>query len=269
MGGRGMGGSSGRRPDAAVNAPPPGAAANCWDPPEIAKILAKCTGCHSAAAPAAMLDLQSPMAKNRLLNQPSRMCRGQGTSSTPGRGKPLVYTVGDAVGGHFFDKLRGQQPMECGLQMPRMGAPLSQNEIYCLQYWFIPPQPPAAPPPPSPAPPQPPPPPPPAAYCADPQTEAPNILKTKCGNCHAPNVPNFPGMLDLFNAGIRGRLEGIQAKTCPGKTLIVRGRPEGHFFDKLVSDIPTCGTRMPPTGAPLSAPEIKCLKDWIAPGVAQ
>jgi hypothetical protein len=262
-GGRGgMGGSSPPRVDAAVNAPPP-VAANCWDPPEVAKILAKCTGCHNSTMPTGMLDLQSPMVKNRLLNQPSRGCRGAGTSTPTAR--PLVYTQGNAVGGHFFDKLRGTQPMECGQRMPRSpimgqaGMPLSEQEIWCLQYWFIPPQGSATPPPP----------PPPTAYCTNPADEAPNILKAKCGTCHNPAVPNYPGQLDLFNAGIRGRLEGIPAKTCANKTLIVRGRPEGHFFDKLQNAIPNCGTRMPPTTAPLSAAEVKCLKDWIAPGVAQ
>ncbi len=287
MGGRGgMGGSSPKRPDAGNAAPAP-AGPNCWDPPEIAKLLnAKCVMCHNnSGQPAGGLDLQSPSAKTRLLNVDSKGCFDGGSTLVP---RKLVTVQGNYVGGHFFDKLRGMQPMQCGLRMPRSpvmgmpGTPLQDTEIWCLQYWFSPPmqgaKPPAPPtpaaPPPNPAPPPnnaPPPTPPVAASCANPAVDGPNILKNKCGiSCHNPAVPGFPGpMLDLLNVGLQTRLESIPAKGCAGKTLIVKGRPEGHLFDKLQGPVAGCGDKMPPLGAPLSAADVKCLKDWIAPGVAQ
>jgi hypothetical protein len=39
----------------------------------------------------------------------------------------------------------------------------------------------------------------------------------------------------------------------------------GHFFDKLNGAVGGCGNQMPFGAPPLSAVEIKCLADWIAP----
>lgn len=254
-------GSSPRRVDAAV------AAANCWEPAEITNriLVPKCgnANCHDNVMPSGMLDSISPGARMRLQNVPSRLC---GASAAGAR--PLVAVQGNNVSGHLFDKLAGNQPANCGQRMPRngmMAGYLNATEIQCLKDWFTrnavarPPD--AAPPPTAAA----------SALCPNPATDAvTKVLQPKCGLCHNPATPAaYAANLDLFNPGAKARMEGIGAKTCVGRTLIIRGRPEGFFFDKVQGQTPGCGDRMPPIGPGLSAEEIKCLKDWIAPGIAQ
>ncbi len=267
-----MAGSAPRRVDAAVAALP------CWEPTEITRriLLPKCAGaaCHDNVMPAAGLDLQTAGARMRLQNVGSRLCGG----------RSLVTVQGNAVGGHLFDKLVGLQPMGCGNRMPANGASagyLDATDVQCLRDWFVrnPPvrlpdagapvaAPPAPPPPTDNTRPEPP-----AGFCANPSVDGfEKVLRPLCGvTCHNPANPAlFAAFLDLYNAGAKGRLEGTSSRQCAGKTLIVQGRPEGLFFDKVQRQVPNgCGTAMPPTIPYLHPAEIKCLKDWIAPGVAQ
>jgi hypothetical protein len=260
----GQGGSTPPRVDAAQRA------ASCWEPAEITNkiLLPKCatSNCHDSVMPAASLDLQAAGARMRLQNIPSRMCAEGGTSRT------LVTVQGNNVSGHLFDKLTGRQPAACGQRMPRngmMAGYLSDAEVQCMREWFTrngggrPPD--AGPPPP-------PPPPPPAAGCANPNVDAIAILTAKCASCHDPRVPALfiASQLDLATPGAKGRMVNVASRQCYGRVLLNPGRPEGFFFDKLAGQLPmNCGQRMPPAGEPLSANEIKCLKDWIAPGIAQ
>ena len=271
-GGRGgMAGSSGSRrpPDGPV-----AAAANCWEPAEITNriLLPKCAGaaCHDNVMPSGMLDLLSAGARMRLQNVPSKLCAEGGVA------RPLVAVQGNNVTGHLFDKLAGIHPQACGQRMPRngmMAGYLNATDIQCLKDWFVrnPPLrlPDAAPPPalvntrPAPA----------AGFCANPAVDAfEKVLQPLCGaQCHNPANPVlFAAFLDLYNPGAKARLEGVSSRQCAGKTLIVRGRPEGFLFDKVQAQVPLgCGTPMPPSVPYLHPAEIKCLKDWIAPGVAQ
>jgi hypothetical protein len=261
-------GSGNRRPDAA-----PAVAANCWEPAEITNriLLPKCANaaCHDSVMPAAMLDLQSAGARMRLQNVPSRLCNEGGV-------RPLVTVQGNNVTGHLFDKLNGQHPAACGQRMPRngmMAGYLNAAEVQCMKDWFTrnaQVRPPDAAPPPAlvntrPAPPP--------GFCANPAVDAfTNVLQPLCGaQCHNPGNPAlFAASLDLYNPGAKTRLEGVASRQCAGKTLIVRGRPEGFLFDKVQAQVPMgCGTPMPPIVPYLHPAEIKCLKDWIAPGVAQ
>jgi hypothetical protein len=273
-GARGMAGSSGRRPpDAAV-----AAAGNCWEPAEITNriLLPKCAGaaCHDSVMPAGMLDLQAAGARMRLQNIPSKLCAEGGTA------RPLVTVQGNNVTGHFFDKLTGQHPAACGQRMPRngmMAGYLNATEVQCLKDWFTRNAParmpdagvaPAPPPPPVNARPQPP-----AGFCANPAVDGfEKVLQPLCGaQCHNPGNPAlFSAFLDLYNPGAKARLEGVASRQCAGKTLINRGRPDGFLFDKVQNQVPLgCGAPMPPNIPFLHPAEIKCLQDWIAPGVAQ
>jgi hypothetical protein len=258
----GQAGSTPPRADAAQRA------ANCWEPAEITNkiLLPKCAtaNCHDSVMPAASLDLQAAGARMRLQNIPSRLCAAGGTSRT------LVTVQGNNVGGHLFDKLTGRQPAGCGARMPgngMMAGYLSDTEVQCMRDWFTrntPPRPPDAGPPPQAPPPQ--------AGCANPNVDAIAILNAKCSMCHNPAVPALfiASQLDLATPGAKARMQGVASRQCNGRQLLIPGRPEGFFFDKLAGQLPMiCGQRMPPAGAPLSANEIKCLKDWIAPGIAQ
>jgi hypothetical protein len=110
--------------------PPGGVASACANPATdgFPLLQAKCGMlCHNPqnrALFAANLDLYTPGAKNRLLNQPSRTC--------PGR--TLVTDRGE-ISGHVFDKIGGPTP-GCGDQMPPYPPALNAGEIKCLKDWL-------------------------------------------------------------------------------------------------------------------------------------
>jgi hypothetical protein len=90
-----------------------------------------------------------------------------------------------------------------------------------------------------------------------------NILQPRCGACHAAAQASAARTVDLISPGVRQRLSGT-ALGCVGRRLIVtEPRVGGHFFDKLADAVPNCGTRMPPSGPPLPAAEIDCLRTWV------
>jgi hypothetical protein len=110
-------------PPPAVNLPPP---SPCSQPAAIAELFkGKCTLCHSTLMKLGDLDLEAPGSKARVLNQPSKSCKGQTLATT------------DAVG-VFIDKLTGQLQAGCGAPMPMIGGlpQLSMQEIDCVRDWF-------------------------------------------------------------------------------------------------------------------------------------
>jgi hypothetical protein len=104
----------------------------------------------------------------------------------------------------------------------------------------------------------------PTPVCATATEIADKILTPKCGTCHGKNAP--AAGLDLVTAGIKMRLLNVPARGCGGKQLVTATDVVGgHFFDKLIGGVANCGGQMPFGAPPLSAQEIKCLKDWIKP----
>jgi hypothetical protein len=100
--------------------------------------------------------------------------------------------------------------------------------------------------------------------CATAAEISAKILTPKCGSCHGKASP--AAGLDLVTAGVKARLLNVAARGCAGKVLIVAAPAVGgHFFDKLNGAVGGCGNQMPFGAPPLSATEIKCLADWIAP----
>lgn len=80
--------------------------------------------------------------------------------------------------------------------------------------------------------------------------------------CHSAVEPAV--FLDLASAGLEARLVGRPSGTCENRLLVDPGRPGQSFLlEKLNAELPSCGTRMPPTGS-LSAEEIACVDQWIA-----
>jgi hypothetical protein len=104
----------------------------------------------------------------------------------------------------------------------------------------------------------------PTPVCATATEIAEKILTPKCATCHGRNAP--AAGLDLVTTGIKARLLNVAARGCAGKTLITAtDQVGGHFFDKLAGGVAGCGGQMPFGAPPLTATEIKCLKDWIKP----
>jgi hypothetical protein len=217
----------------------------CSTPASIlANILTpQCGGCHGAMAPKGQLDLVSPGAKARLLNIASK---GMNCG-----GKPLIVDS-PAVGGVLFDKLAGKPPAGCGMPMPFMKPALTPEQIVCLKDWIKPGAGSAGPAPD-------------AALCSSPAEINSKILAPKCAVCHTAVAPQ--GGLDLTSPGAKARLLNIPSKAAAcGKAPLVVDSPAvaGVLFDKLAGTAAMgCGVRMPPVGAPLSAAEIQCMKDWI------
>ncbi len=96
------------------------------------------------------------------------------------------------------------------------------------------------------------------------------LMVTKCGmaGCHGASQPQAG--LDLFSAGVAGRLLGQPSNTtlnpaCAANTtpfLVTSSNPAmGFLLDKLVQP-PPCGTIMPQIPGPLAQTEIDCLKEW-------
>jgi hypothetical protein len=104
----------------------------------------------------------------------------------------------------------------------------------------------------------------PTPVCATATEIADKILTPKCATCHGRNAP--AAGLDLVTTGIKARLLNVAARGCAGKTLVTAtDQVGGHFFDKLAGGVSGCGGQMPFGAPPLTATEIKCLKDWIKP----
>jgi hypothetical protein len=96
------------------------------------------------------------------------------------------------------------------------------------------------------------------------------LMVTKCGmaGCHGATQPQAG--LDLFSAGVAGRLLGQPSNTamnpaCASNTtplLMTSSNPAtGFLLDKLVQP-PPCGTVMPQIPGPLPQGDINCLQEW-------
>jgi len=231
-------------PPAADNIPPPGDdtsfdPATCFQAGEVLRIFkSNCVGCHSGAMPPAGLDLLTMGAKGRMLNVQAK--------NAACAGKPLLAADGTGV---FVDKITG---MMCGMQMPRMKAPLSAKLQKCLTDWVKP----AAPPP---------------AAAIDPKTcfqgmeIVKNILTPKCATCHKA-VMGAAG-LDLESMGAKARLNmGARNAMCMGKPLANLADGSGVIIDKITGA--ACGNRMPFNKPPLNDQEIWCMKEWLRQGSA-
>lgn len=89
---------------------------------------------------------------------------------------------------------------------------------------------------------------------ADAGPAAMTIISTRCRGCHNDQVQS--GHLDLTSA------EGLRKGGDRG-AVVVPGKPDESLLVKLVSGGPP---RMPLTGSPLSADEIKTIRQWVTEG---
>lgn len=90
------------------------------------------------------------------------------------------------------------------------------------------------------------------------------ILATTCAGagCHGASMPAVG--LDLVSPDLEARLVGVASATCPGHTLVVGGDPDASLLiDKISSDTPACGARMP-VGRTFDDATIACLRGWVS-----
>lgn len=91
------------------------------------------------------------------------------------------------------------------------------------------------------------------------------LLAERCSGttCHGGGEGSLGADLDLTSDGVLATLVGKTAATCAA-TLVVPASPDDSFLLQKVGTSPTCGSRMPLGGTPLSPGEIACLRAWIA-----
>jgi len=89
------------------------------------------------------------------------------------------------------------------------------------------------------------------------------ILRPTCGvsGCHQGDEP-MAG-LDLASGELEKRIYARSA-SC-GRPIVVAGDPDRSLlFEKISTDTPSCGVRMPNGGPPLGTHQIECIRGWIA-----
>ena len=104
--------------------------------------------------------------------------------------------------------------------------------------------------------------------CQRPSPVAPDLLRARCGICHATAASPVSDYPDLVTPGVRERLLSQRSRACNAKPLVtlINGYVGGHLFDKLMAAQPGCGSQMPfGSIPPLSGPEIECLQVWLRP----
>jgi len=89
------------------------------------------------------------------------------------------------------------------------------------------------------------------------QKEVLPLLQSRCVECHGPDKQKGKLRLDTLEAALKGGKDGpaIKAGDADGSALIQR-----------VSLPKDNDDRMPPEGDPLTAEQVKVLKDWVADG---
>jgi hypothetical protein len=95
-----------------------------------------------------------------------------------------------------------------------------------------------------------------------------DILQARCGTCHGVLAPS--GSLDLVSPEVGDRLYGVASATCRDQVLIETGNLFwGFFYDKVTSELPMCGARMPLDADPLTPEELDCLHLWLSTQVPE
>lgn len=91
-----------------------------------------------------------------------------------------------------------------------------------------------------------------------------DVFLTNCTGavCHHDGEDRARG-LDLLSPGIPDRIIGA-VSTCNGRLIVDPDHPEESFLlEKISSDTPECGSRMPFLAATLSDDVIECVRQWI------
>ncbi len=91
-----------------------------------------------------------------------------------------------------------------------------------------------------------------------------DIFKRTCAltTCHTPD--GFAGSLDLSGTDVESQLVDRDAITCRGWKRVVPGAPEASLlWNKINSDTPACGPRMPWNFVRLPQNALDCVRNWI------
>lgn len=103
------------------------------------------------------------------------------------------------------------------------------------------------------------------------------IFDTNCIQCHIPGGIGFDGTggaqnngLDLTRGNSHGKLVNkltFEAPDVAPRWRVLPNEPDSSYIiQKVTSDSPKSGNRMPLGGPPLSQGEIQLIRDWIEEG---
>src|SRR5690349_4830731 len=94
--------------------------------------------------------------------------------------------------------------------------------------------------------------------------DVPKLFEDKCSgaSCHNNGESSASG-LDLTSPGVEDRVSGAPGTGCMG-LLADPSNPEASILYTKLTDAPTCGSRMPLGGMPLTDDEMNCMRDWIS-----
>lgn len=96
------------------------------------------------------------------------------------------------------------------------------------------------------------------------ECDIPQLFAERCDGSICHHSEDSPaGDLDLVSPGVEQRVSGAGGTTCAG-ILADPADPSRSLLYTMVSDTPTCGSRMPLGGDPLSEDEIACMRHWIS-----
>jgi hypothetical protein len=96
------------------------------------------------------------------------------------------------------------------------------------------------------------------------------VFSSRCTSCHAPGLPTptLIGIPLLLTPGAAfASLVNQRSVQRPDLTLVVPGDPDSSLlWQKVGSDTPPVGDRMPLTGPVLSAGQLALIRTWIEQG---
>jgi hypothetical protein len=94
------------------------------------------------------------------------------------------------------------------------------------------------------------------------------MLRDTCAKatCHVAGATAAAG-LDLASSDAFSRMYGVTSSMC-GEEIISPLGPDHSLLVEKLAGTTTCGARMPLGGAPLSASEMACVRDWITGEIA-
>lgn len=89
-------------------------------------------------------------------------------------------------------------------------------------------------------------------------------LSCTFSSCHSSGAAKGGLVLE---PGSFGKLVNVGAVGAPGRRLVVPGQPDASYLlEKLTSDRPAAGARMPPGGIALEAERVELVRAWIQAG---
>jgi hypothetical protein len=96
--------------------------------------------------------------------------------------------------------------------------------------------------------------------------DTPAYFAQTCTDATCHNATDRSGNLDLESPDLAARVNGVLSTgDCAGRGVLADpADPEGSVIYFKLAESPSCGSRMPLAGDPLTEEQLACVKEWIA-----